>query len=50
MQDGLIGRLRAFLARPFTTDMDIWNVILLTVLVVTIGIFWGNILRHITEA
>lgn len=49
MQDGFIGRLRNFLQRPFTQDMDIWNVILLTVLVVTIGVFWSRILRHITE-
>lgn len=50
MGSGLIPRLKQFFARPFTTEMDMWNVILLTILVVTIGIFWSRILRHITEA
>jgi hypothetical protein len=50
MDDGLILRLKQFLQRPFRDEMDIWNVILLTILVVTIAIFWSHILRHITEA
>lgn len=50
MPTGFIPRIRGFIQRPFTQEMDLANVVLLTMLVVTIGVLWTRILRHITEA
>lgn len=50
MQAGFITRLSNFAKHPFQNDMDIWNWILFTVLLVTVAVFWNRILAHITEA
>ena len=49
MNGGFVTRLRTFAQQPFTTPMDLLDVTLLTVLVVTIAILWTRVLRNISE-
>jgi hypothetical protein len=46
---GLISRLTAWAAQPFSEQMDIWNWVLLTMLVVTVSFAWSRVMRHITD-
>lgn len=44
---GLISRLTAWAAAPFTTTLDIWDVVLTTILVTTVAVIWYQVMRHV---
>jgi hypothetical protein len=46
---GIISRLSRFIQQPFSAEMDLWNWVLLAVVLVTVAILWTRILAHITE-
>jgi hypothetical protein len=46
---GFVTRLQNWVLYPVTNQMDMLDVVLSTVLVVTIAFAWIIILRHITE-
>lgn len=48
MDQGYIQRLTGFAKQPFCAECDIWNWILFTMLVVTVAIFWKQVLNTIT--
>jgi len=39
-------RLKAWLARPFNSDMNVYGWILLTILLVSVALLWAQVLKH----
>ncbi len=48
-EPGVVARLQKWVASPITEDMDFVDVILTTVLVVTIAFAWTRILRSLVD-
>jgi len=48
-EQGFITRLGTWAAAPITTQMDIWDVVLTTILVATVGCVWLSVLSHLTS-
>lgn len=46
---GMFDRVSGWASHPFSPEMDATHWILLTVLIVSVAIFWTRILKNITE-
>lgn len=46
---GIISKLGNWAGQPFSAQMDLWNWVLFTVVIVSVGVIWTRVLHHITE-
>lgn len=46
---GLVSRLSAWTVAPFTTPMDLFDVVLTVILVTTVAVAWLHILKHVQD-
>lgn len=40
-------RMRAWIARPFNEQMDLWEWLLFAVVMATVVIAWSRVMRHV---
>jgi len=43
----LLPRVRAWIAQPYNSDMDVYGWALLTILVISVALLWAQVLRTI---